>query len=133
MALTVKTCQLETHENHTAYRPGDTILGLANWSCDEPPEAVEVRLFWRTEGKGTTNAEVVDTIRFDRPPAVESQIFEFKAPPGPHSYDGSMLGIVWSLEMIIKPGDHTDRLDITIGPEGQELTPSGSNAATESH
>ena len=49
----MSTLKIGTSENKTQYRPGEEIAGRALWILDEPPKAVEVRLFWYTEGKGT--------------------------------------------------------------------------------
>src|SRR5690606_38006090 len=44
---------LETLDRHTSFRPGDTVEGVAGWEPgpgEDPPDRVEVRLFWHTAG-----------------------------------------------------------------------------------
>ena len=43
---------VQTHDAQEAFEPGDTVRGEVDWSFDRAPERVELRLFWRTTGKG---------------------------------------------------------------------------------
>src|SRR5260221_12735098 len=52
--------QLELADDKTKYRPGEAVEGVAFWELDGPPKSIEIRLFWRTQGKGTVDAESVE-------------------------------------------------------------------------
>ena len=115
--------KLETHENRTHFAPGEVIQGIAGWQLDEPPETVELLLFWHTSGKGDRDVSTADQTAFDNPPAVDAQVFSFTAPNGPYSFDGKLIALHWSLELVVEPGHHVKRLDLTIAPEGVAVTP----------
>lgn len=116
--------KLETHENRTQFSPGDMIEGLAGWELDAPPESVTLYLFWHTTGKGDRDVGVADQVVYDNPAAVDAQIFSLRAPDGPYSYAGRLISITWSLELVVEPGHHVQRLDLTISPTYDPVTPS---------
>lgn len=110
---------LETLDNRTTFTPGETIAGVVAWDFPNtlPPARLprrELRLLWRTEGKGSQDRGIVDRRWFDQPVHSHAQPFALIAPPGPWSYDGTLLAIVWTLEL--EAGGRTQRLDIMIRP-----------------
>ena len=113
--------KIGTRENVTAYRPGDEIAGAAAWRLDKRVDWIEVRLFWHTDGKGTQDVEVVETVRFDQPQLEEARSFRFTAPGFPHSFSGKLISLVWSLEIVPASGDDSARVDLVISPTGQEI------------
>jgi len=110
-----------TKNNQTAFVPGKKIEGAAGWKLDEPPESVEVRLFWHTDGKGTPDVTLVDTVTFEHPLAEEARPFTFVAPAAPVSFSGKLISLTWSLELVVTPGRDCARLDLVISPNGQEI------------
>lgn len=52
---------LEVHVDHAgqAYAPGETLHAQVRWSLASPPRAIHLELRWETEGKGTSDSEVV--------------------------------------------------------------------------
>ena len=52
----MNTLRLGLRENQTAFVPGETIAGAADWACERPPKSAELRLCWVTQGKGTEDA-----------------------------------------------------------------------------
>lgn len=116
------TLTLETNANQTLFRPGDPIDGLAGWEfADDPPKWVEVRLYWRTAGKGTEDAVIADAIRFDEPAAVDAQVFHFVAPEGPLSYEGRLIEIRWGIEVVARKTKETAQLDLTLSTSDQPV------------
>jgi hypothetical protein len=113
--------KLGLRDNRTAFRPGEEIVGAAGWQLDRPPKSVEVRLFWYTCGKGTQDVGVVDTVRFEQPQREEARPFRFIAPAEPYSFTGKLITLVWALELVVKPGDESARLELTISPTGQPI------------
>ena len=106
----------------THFVPGDTISGVASWKLPAPARSVEVRLFWYTRGKGTVDVQVVDRVRFESPSGHDRRPFKFQAPSGPWSFSGTLVSLVWAIEVVAEPKDRTQRTDIVIAPGGVEIT-----------
>ena len=115
------TLRIGLRENRTAYAPGDTLSGAALWELDRAPKTAEIHLCWSTRGKGSEDAEVVATIPFDAPQAGDTREFTFTLPPGPYSFSGKLISLIWSVELVLKPGKHTAREEIVIAPGGTEI------------
>ncbi len=58
---------ISTTDGGAWFKPGETVTGTVFWQLDEEAEAVEVRLFWFTEGKGTRDVDVVDRRHLAQP------------------------------------------------------------------
>ena len=113
---------LETLEGRTTFRPGDAVEGVAGWELEAPPKLVEVRLFWHTAGKGDTDVQIVEAVRFDDAPAVDARIYRFTLPgDGPYSFSGRLITLQWSIELVTKPGKEVAKLDLTLSPTGEEV------------
>ena len=113
--------KLETTDNRTSFMPGEEIKGIGVWQLNKNADAVEVRLFWYTRGKGTQDVGIADKVRFDNPTLQGGQPFSLKAPNGPYSFSGKLISLVWALELIVLPSGDTERLEITISPSGHEI------------
>lgn len=107
---------LELLDNQTAYCPGEVIAGVAGWEFTKPVRRIAVHLCWHTEGRGTEDASIVETIEFDAPPTVGAQPFRFSAPEGPYSYDGRLIAIRWAVELAAVGENALARIAITISP-----------------
>lgn len=104
-----------------AFTPGGRIAGKVEWRLAAAPDAMELRLVWYTEGKGTQDAEIVQTVRYDHPIAADSHTFELTAPVGPHSFSGTLISLLWALELVTDSEDHATRQPIVIAPAGKEI------------
>ena len=93
---------------------------IDRWPDDA--EAIEIRLFWYTEGKGTRDVGVEGTERVDRPDRNGHRDFSFTAPEGPYSFSGKLISLMWSIELVVLKVGKTERLDIGIGPRPIEVT-----------
>jgi hypothetical protein len=111
--------RIETDSNQTAFYPGDTVSGTASWSLEQPGTP-EVRLFWYTEGKGTQDIGLVGTTRLEGAAMSGSQSFRFVLPEGPYSFSGTLVSLLWAIELVSSSGD-SDRLNITVSPTGSEI------------
>lgn len=112
--------RVETEHGRTAFEPGDEVAGTAAWSLGEPPEALELRLFWYTAGKGTRDLEVVESARCEAV-AEGRREFRFRLPAGPYSVSGKLVSVAWAVELVAEPGGEAARAEITVGPGGQEV------------
>ncbi len=104
--------ELDVHQ----FSPGEKLRGHARWSDPGSVGSAELRLFHYTEGKGTQEVEVVQTLRQDAPGP-----FEFQLPQGPYSFSGRLISLAWALELIITPGSQVARLDFVLSPTAQEI------------
>jgi hypothetical protein len=120
------TLLIETAHERTAYSPCETLAGLAGWELDKPATALELRLFFHTEGKGTQDMCIVNRVRFEHPGPNERRPFQFRLPSGPYSFSGKLISLRWGLELIVEPGKQSHLLDLIIAPGAKELTLFGS-------
>lgn len=97
---------------------------------------LEVRLGWRTEGKGNRTGGVGASVRLEgegewRKGTRRSYPFRLEAPWGPLSYRGKILSVVWELEArldrYLLRGDVRTRLPVELvgarEPRGVDLGP----------
>ena len=117
--------RLGLRENKTAFAPGETIAGAADWSCDDAPASAEVRLCWYTQGKGTEDAAIAEVVELPNPAKTDLRQFSFVAPNEPYSFSGKLVSILWAVEVVLQPGDQSERVGIVIAPERQEIVPTG--------
>jgi hypothetical protein len=104
-----------------AFTPGARIAGKVNWRLEAAPEAMELRLVWYTEGKGTRDGEIVQAIRYDHAAAADSHPFQIIAPDGPHSFSGTLISLLWALELVTDSEDQATRTSIVIAPGAREI------------
>ena len=119
----MSTLTIELEDGKLAYAPGEEIRGRASWALDGDPESVEVHLFWRTEGKGTQDTEIADTVAFQAPGRQDKRDFKLEIPHGPYSFAGKLIAILWSVEVVAEPGSEAGRQDIVVSPTGKPVTP----------
>ncbi len=112
---------LTTSDGATWFKPGTTIEGTASWHLDDEAEALEVRLFWYTTGKGSQDVEVVASLRVDDPGISGSRGFRLAVPRGPYSFSGTLITLAWALELVVLPDGDTERFDLVIGPRPVEV------------
>lgn len=103
------------------FEPGETVDGEVSWQLDEPPSSVELRLFWFTEGRGDQDLGVVEIVPFANPQRQDRRPFSLPLPPGPCSFSGTLISILWAIELIAEPGEVVERWHLVMGPGGNEL------------
>jgi hypothetical protein len=113
---------IELEDGRAAFRPGETVTGVARWDLDEKPTDVVLRLFWFTEGRGTRDVGVVVEKRFEAPGREDRRTFQLRLPEGPYSFSGKLISLIWALELVADPGDRTTRRMLTVGPDRHEVT-----------
>jgi hypothetical protein len=119
----MSTLTVEIEDGKLAYAPGGEVRGRASWTLDADPESVEVHLFWRTEGKGTQDTDIADTVVFEAPGKQDRREFRLKIPDGPYSFAGKLVAILWSVEVVAEPGSEAGRQDIVVSPTGEPVKP----------
>ena len=113
--------EIQSDGGRSTYLPGETITGTVSWRLDAPAEGVEVRLFWYTRGKGTTDVQVVKAQHIDSAGMTGKRPFRFVLPEEPYSFSGKLISLVWALEAVVQPGDRSQRLELVVGPAGREV------------
>ncbi len=109
------------NEDRRKFSPGENLAGRVTWTVDADPKSAELRLFWYTSGKGTQNVGVVQRIPFGAPQRSDRRDFSLMLPREPYSCSGSLISIIWALELIIEPHSRTERVEFTMGPNGSEV------------
>jgi hypothetical protein len=112
---------VQTFQNRRTFEPGDEISGEVRWELQEAPRSVELRLFWFTKGKGTEDAGVMDTLRFEHAGAQEKRAFKFRLPDSPYSFSGRLITLAWALELVVAPSKEVARLEFVMAPRGKEV------------
>jgi len=91
-------------------RPGDVIEGLVEFDMPDTTafKYAEVSLFWRTEGKGTTNQGLAGRVSLcqegERLPYGRSERpWSLPLPPLPWTYRGRLLSINWRIALFARP------------------------------
>ncbi|MFI4860875.1 MAG: hypothetical protein ACIAXF_09370 [Phycisphaerales bacterium JB063] len=121
MADTTDELTLTLDRTDGGYRPGEVITGLMRWSLDEPPELIDVRLFWWTSGKGTSDSGLMGELKFEGLAASGEQAIVFDVPSGPYSFSGKLVTIQWAVEAIARPGKRVARAALVLSATGTEV------------
>jgi hypothetical protein len=103
------------------FAPGDVLSGRVSWTADREPTDVELRLFWYTQGKGTSDLGIVEAVRFDRPQRHDQRTFRFTLPREPHSFSGKLISLVWAIELIVGPKAEAERHEFVLSPSRAEI------------
>jgi hypothetical protein len=101
---------------------GDVVTGVVRWGpLDDVPAKVVVRLRYRTEGRGASDTEVVDEVIFAGSASGAERI-ELSVPVnGPMSFDGSLVKVLWELDLSLDhrlAGDRGTTVGLTVLPRG---------------
>jgi len=112
---------IHTDEGGTWFKPGELIKGRASWHLEDEVEAIEIRLFWYTSGKGSQDVSIVRVLRDDTPERSGHRDFSIRTPEGPYSFSGKLITLSWAIELVALPSGETERLDLRIGPQPVEV------------
>jgi hypothetical protein len=104
----------------TAHEPGGEVAGTLSWTLDGDPDAVHVRLFWYTEGKGDRDLSVVEEVVAEAPAVSGRLPFRFRLPAGPYGFSGTLISLTWALEAVADPSGAAARVELAVGPGGRE-------------
>lgn len=113
--------KMAIRDDRREFKPGDRLEGVAGWQLDQPPKTASVQLLYHTRGKGTEDVVVVEVFSFDNPQQEEARAFHFQLPDKPYSFSGSLISLIWTLELVTSPPDDSARLEFILSPTGQEI------------
>jgi hypothetical protein len=112
--------RIEIDGDRRAFKPRDTLAGRVSWDVARAMSA-ELRLFWFTRGKGTEDVGLVESLAFADTRATDQRQFRFILPREPYSVSGTLLSIVWALELIVEPGSEVERREFVLSPTEREI------------
>jgi len=116
--------RLSIADEKPCYRPGDTLQAEASWELDAEPRAVTLRLFWYTQGKGTTDTVIAVEEPYVGPMASGKWSTSLTIPPDAvSSYTGRLLSITWAVEVVAEKKLGFARREIVVSPTGQAIQP----------
>ena len=103
------------------FRPGEMLEGVVHWEFAKTPTYVEVKLAWRTQGKGTEDSAVAVHTLIQNPARSDRKEFRLPIPRGPYSFSGKLVSLVWSLSALAHAVDESPHVDLTVSPTGEEI------------
>jgi hypothetical protein len=112
---------LELADGKTKYRPGEWVEGVAFWSLTAAPESIEVRIYWRTQGKGTQDLEIVRNVKFTQVGLEDRRPFRLQLPAAPYSFSGKLITLAWGVEIVVEPAGESSNIEIILSPTGEEV------------
>lgn len=110
--------KITLRQQPAACEPGAQISGNASWRLDHAPKSVEVRLFYRTSGRGMQDVGVAQTVAFEAPMQEDSRSFTLTAPDAPYSFSGKLITLTWAAELVTLPSKDSASVDLVIAPGG---------------
>lgn len=100
----------------TTLVPGQVVEGTAGWDLDDAPDQAVLRLFWYTEGRGTTDVGVVEDLQLPAGKTSCRGSFRFTIPELPFSFSGQLVSVKWAIELLLNGGKMAERLDLVVSP-----------------
>jgi hypothetical protein len=112
----VRDLVVQLEGGRAAYEPGDVLEGSASWDLGFAPAGLEVRLYWKTSGKGTTDVAIVEVVHLSAGAARGRQPFRFRLPQQPYSFSGRLIALTWGIEVVVEPGRSSQHLELVMAP-----------------
>lgn len=98
------------------FSPGEILSGSATWNLSTRPGKAEVHLLWFTEGKGTRDAEIIESVTGESISQSGELEFRWKLPLSPYTYHGTLLSILWQVELVIDGVSEITSVPISLTP-----------------
>lgn len=121
--MTIRALELALVVEHAdaVFEPGGRLSGVASWTAPTPPRGMELRLSWTCRGKGGRDRKIVRTVPLVAPLAIERRPFTLELPSAPYTFDGVLISLSWTLELVASPGEEKTSVALTIAPAGPPL------------
>ncbi len=116
------TLTLALEQGIAAFEPGARVRGVASWSAVVKPSGMELRLVRETRGPGGRDFKIAETVPLPEPlAAVDRRPFAIDLPNGPFSFQGGLISLVWTLQLVALPGQETTSASIVVAPDARAL------------
>lgn len=102
-------------ENNGVFAPGETLRGRVVLPPGTGTRGLELRLFWMTRGRGTEEVGVVSTH------PMRDFDFAVPLPKSPPSFSGSLVGLVWAVELVDGEGEGLALAEFVLSSTGEPL------------
>ena len=112
---------LELEHGRTAFEPGGRLAGVAAWSAPAPLRGLELRLSWSLAGRGGRDWKIAETLALPEPQATERRPFLLTLPLAPYSFQGTLLRLTWTLELVALPGEEKTAVGLVLAPGNQTI------------
>ena len=112
---------LELEGDRAVYEPGDVLQGSAGWALGFAPRGIELRLYWKTSGKGTTDVAIVSVVQLSAGATQGRQPFRFRLPRQPYSFSGRLISLTWGIELVVEPGRGACHRELVMAPGGRPV------------
>ena len=122
---------LQITTRRESYAPGESIEVDCKWQCDKAISEVRLSLLWFTEGKGTQDITAVEKVNVGLSKSGGAS-HSFVAPKFPYSYHGTLLSIVWAVELTIPETAEFTRRELIIAPDSRAVGKSSFSAVSSS-
>jgi hypothetical protein len=119
--MSASAVHIELAGGRTTFKPGEPLSGHVTWRVEGQPASAELRLFWYTSGKGTQDVGVIDTMAFAALRPDDRRDFTLPLPREPYSFSGTLISLVWAIELIVEPGEHVARQEFVLSSTGREV------------
>jgi hypothetical protein len=121
MAEAALALQLALDHGRTQFEPGARVAGVAIWKAALAPLGMELRLSWSLKGKGGRDFKIVDTIPLPDPQPAERRPFILTLPFAPYSFQGVLLSLTWTLELVALPGEEKSQVTLVVSPGNRAI------------
>ncbi len=105
------------------YKPRETIHATAEWNLDNVPKEIEAHLLWHTEGKGSQDSELIESVKIPSAALSGKHKLEMRLPDTPYSYHGTLISIIWALELVVDGDSEVARETFYLSPSGEAIKP----------
>ena len=103
------------------YKPGEMLQGRVRWTLSDTPQKIELHLLWHTAGRGTEDIEIVDQLDVSSASSFGEMPFSFTLPLSPYSFSGSLISLLWAIELVVAKPDLVELKEFTLSPSGREI------------
>jgi hypothetical protein len=121
MAEAALALRLALDHGRTQFEPGVRVAGVATWKAALAPRGIELRLSWVMHGKGGRDLKIVDIIPLPDPQPAERRPFILTLPLAPYSFQGVLLSLTWTLELVALPGEEKTGVTLVVSPGNQAI------------
>ena len=117
----MKELEIQIADPDRFCEPGATLRVPISWRFDEEQTDLELRVVWNTVGKGTPDLGVVHTELIGQPGFQGNRVVTLELPGVPYSFSGTLVSVVWAIELVASPSKASTRQEIVIAPQGHEV------------